>query len=116
MLWNTSAIGERLRTTVYTEPALFPAMPWLGGAPPAAPRVSSTIVEAVEVAPGDSVVVAWWMVQTLGIDGRWRMTLKPGTDKRIALNALGDLGGRRIAVTAVDRAGQLSSPVVLDVP
>lgn len=116
LLWNTAAIGERLRTTVYSEPALVPAMPWLAGKAPAPPRVSSSIVEAVDVSPGDSVVVAWWMVQSLGTDGRWRMTLKPGTDKRIALNALGDLGGRRIAVTAVDRVGQLSNPVVLDVP
>jgi hypothetical protein len=54
------------------------------------------------------------MVQTLGTDGRWRMTLRRGTDRRIALNALGDLGGRRIAVTALDRAGQASGYTLFD--
>ncbi len=112
LLWNGSAIGERMRTSVYSEPALFPATPWLGGPPPAPPTVTSVITEAIEVAAGDATPIAWWMVQSLGTDGRWRMTLLPGTLRRIALNALGDLGGRRIAVTAVDRVGQ-ASPVTL---
>ena len=116
LLWNSSAIGEALRTSVYSEPALWPATPWLGGAPPAAPRVTQTILEGLDVVPGDPTTVAWWMVQTLGTDGRWRMTLKPGTDRRIALNAIGDLGGRRVAITAVDRAGQTSATTVVDLP
>jgi uncharacterized lipoprotein YddW (UPF0748 family) len=115
LLWNNTAIGERLRTTVYSEPALWPATPWLGSRPPAPPRVAQTIVEGIDVAPGDSIHVAWWMVQALGTDGRWRTTIKHGTDRRIALNALGDLGGRRVAITAVDRAGQISDATVVAV-
>lgn len=115
LTWNSSAIGEALRTGVYSEAALWPATPWLGAAPPAAPRVSRIMVEALEVAPGDAVQVAWWMVQTLGTDGRWRLSIKRGADRRIALNSLGDLGGRRIAITAVDRAGQTSQPTVVDI-
>jgi uncharacterized lipoprotein YddW (UPF0748 family) len=114
VLARNHAIGESLRTGVYAEPALFPATPWLGASPPAAPRVTQTILEALEVAPGDPTTIAWWMVQTLGTDGRWRMTLRRGTDRRIALNALGDLGGRRIAVTAIDRAGQASGYTLFD--
>jgi uncharacterized lipoprotein YddW (UPF0748 family) len=116
LLWNYSSIGERLRTSVYSESALWPATPWLGGSPPAAPVVTRTILEGLDVAPGDSTHVAWWMVQSLGLDGRWRMTIKRGSDRRIALNAIGDLGGRRVAITAVDRAGQTSSATILDVP
>jgi uncharacterized lipoprotein YddW (UPF0748 family) len=116
LTWNSSAIGERLRTSVYAETALFPETPWLGGAKPAAPTLTANIVEAIDVTPGDSTPIAWWLVQTLGTDGRWRTTIKPGTDKRIAFNALGDLGGRRVAVTAVDRAGQLSGASLFDLP
>jgi uncharacterized lipoprotein YddW (UPF0748 family) len=115
MLWRSNSIGESLRTSVYAEPALFPATPWLGSAPPAAPIVLRALGEAVEVVPGDSIRVAWWMVQSLGTDGRWRMTLKRGTDRRIALNAIGDTGGRRIAITAVDRVGQISSATVVNI-
>jgi uncharacterized lipoprotein YddW (UPF0748 family) len=115
LLWSYSSIGEALRTGVYSEPALWPATPWLGGARPAAPKVATNLVEAIDVAPGDdSIHVAWWVLQSLGTDGRWRMTIKPGHERRIPLNSLGDLGGRRIAITAVDRAGQASSVTVVD--
>jgi uncharacterized lipoprotein YddW (UPF0748 family) len=116
LLQRNHAIGERLRTTVYAEPALFPATPWLGASPPATPSVIATTTETITVAPGDPTTIAWWMIQVLGTDGRWRMTLKPGNDRQIPLNSLGDLGGHRIAVTAVDRAGQTSEPTTIDLP
>jgi hypothetical protein len=55
-------------------------------------------------------------VQTLGTDGRWRATIKPGAQRRIALNSLADLGGRRVAITAVDRAGQTSVATIVELP
>ena len=106
MLKNSHAIGERLRTGVYSEPALFPAMPWLGAAKPEPPRITPIGVEAVQVAPGSAIPIAWWMVQTLGLDGRWRMTLRRGTERRIDFNTLGDIGGHRVAITAVDRVAR----------
>jgi hypothetical protein len=56
------------------------------------------------------------VLQTLGTDGRWRTSIKRGADRRIPLNSLADLGGRRVAVTAVDRAGQTSGVTLIDVP
>jgi uncharacterized lipoprotein YddW (UPF0748 family) len=114
MLMNGRAIGERLRTQSYAEPALVPPTPWLGGAPPGDPKVTSVKGTALDVAPGDNVPVAWWMIQTRMSDGRWRYTLRRATERHIDLATLGDLGGRRVAVTAVDRVGQLSGAVVLD--
>ena len=117
LLWAYNSIGEKLRTTVYSETALWPATPWLGGARPAAPRVGSNVVEAIDVAPGDdSVHVAWWVFQSLGTDGHWRTTIRPAHERRIALNSLGDLGGRRVSVIAVDRAGQTSGATIVEVP
>jgi uncharacterized lipoprotein YddW (UPF0748 family) len=114
MLMNGRAIGERLRTQSYTEPALVPATPWLGGAPPANPKVTPVNGTTLDLAPGDNVALAWWMIQTRTSDGRWRYALRRATERRIDLATLGDLGGRRIAVTAVDRVGQLSGAVVFD--
>jgi uncharacterized lipoprotein YddW (UPF0748 family) len=54
LLWNYNSIGENLRTTVYSEAALWPAMPWLGSSPPAAPRATNG-AESIYVAPGDSI-------------------------------------------------------------
>jgi uncharacterized lipoprotein YddW (UPF0748 family) len=116
LLWNYSAIGEALRTSVYSETALWPATPWLGGAPPSAPRVSAGL-ETVEIAPGDdSVHVAWWLLQSLGSDGRWRTTIKPAHERRVSLEVLGNIGGRQVSVTAVDRAGQVSGATVVELP
>jgi uncharacterized lipoprotein YddW (UPF0748 family) len=114
MLMNGRAIGERLRTQSYAEPALVPPTPWLGGAPPADPKVTPVKGTALDLAPGDNVPLAWWMIQTRMSDGRWRYTLRRATERHIDLATLGDLGGRRVAVTAVDRVGQLSGAVVLD--
>lgn len=114
ILLNGHAIGERLRTQAYAEPALVPAAPWLGGVPPADPKVTA-LRGSLQVAPGDNVPLAWWVIQTRMSDGRWRYWLRQSTERRIDLATLGDLGGRRIAITAVDRVGQLSRPVVLDV-
>jgi uncharacterized lipoprotein YddW (UPF0748 family) len=114
LLWNYSAIGEALRTSVYSETALWPATPWLGGAPPSAPGVAAGL-ETVDIVPGDdSVHVAWWLVQALGSDGRWRSTIKPAHERRISLDALGNIGGRRVSVIAVDRAGQVSNATVIE--
>jgi len=114
MLRNGQAIGDVVRRRSYGEPALVPAMPWLGGAPPAAPQVTLVSGTTLLVAPGDKVPIAWWMIQTRMSDGQWKYSLRRATARRIDLAALGDLGGRRIAVTAVDRVGQISRVVVLD--
>ena len=85
--WNSSAIGERMRTTVYAEPALFPAMPWLGGTPPSPPTVTSVITEAVEVAAGDATPVA--VVDDPVTRHRWSLAddaASGDTERRIAFN------------------------------
>ena len=54
------------------------------------------------------------MIQTRTSDGHWKYALRRATERHIDFATLGDLGGRRIAITAVDRVGQLSGAVVLD--
>jgi uncharacterized lipoprotein YddW (UPF0748 family) len=114
LLMNGSSIGERLRSQVYAAPALVPAAPWLGGAAPTVPKLATINSTLLQITPGDNLPLAWWVIQTKMSDGRWRYWLKRSTERRIDLRTLGDLGGGRIAVTAVDRVGQISQPNVID--
>jgi len=60
---NRKGLADALKAGPYAEPALVPATPWLGGAPPAAPEV----------------------MVTLASDGQWRITLSGTTTQRHAL-------------------------------
>jgi uncharacterized lipoprotein YddW (UPF0748 family) len=108
---GSTLLGEKLHETAYAEPALVPAFPWLGGNPPASPRVTAMagMRVAVSVAPGDSMRVAWWLVQTRNRDGQWTTAVHPGSLTWIAVEGDPD----RVAVTAIDRAGLASAPVIV---
>ena len=112
LLASGGALGERLRASEYATPALVPAMPWLSSAPPATPT-PSVIGTTLTIDATDSIPVAWWLVQTLAASGGWSTRLRPSADRRIALSSLGDAGGGRIAVTAIDRAGVASAPALV---
>jgi hypothetical protein len=129
---DTAAFGDELRAEVYREPALPPASPWLGDAIPAAPSVD-TLPMGVEqagssgdgaandpdaatafiAAPGDSVPVRWWLVQTLGADGHWRDRLLPATNRSLALTAADVAGANWIALTAISRTGVAGEPTIV---
>lgn len=112
------SLGDRLRRTVYAAPALVPASPWLGEAHPGAPLVAlagAGADVALAVAPGDSVPVAWWLVQRRDAEGRWTAALQPVEAARIQLREAGQVGATEIAVTAVNRAGE-TGPATLVSP
>jgi uncharacterized lipoprotein YddW (UPF0748 family) len=128
---DTAVFGDELRATVYAEPALPPASPWLGDAIPAAPDVEPGpsgvlqagapgdgapndrhVAAAFVATPGDTVPVRWWLVQTLGDDGRWQDRLVPSSGGALALGP--DLAGARwVAVTAISRTGMAGQPSVI---
>ncbi|MFI5228566.1 MAG: glycoside hydrolase family 10 protein [Gemmatimonadales bacterium] len=101
---------------MYREPALVPAFPWLGAAVPAAPLVAAAGTDgsaALSVAPGDSVHVRWWLIQTLGRDSTWTTTLRPADDRPLAASSLGPRDALQIAITAISPTGIASAPALL---
>jgi hypothetical protein len=128
---DTAVFGDELRAAVYGEPALPPASPWLGNASPAAPVLGAgpRVIEqtgstgeaapndepavAFTATPGDTVPVRWWLVQTLGSDGRWRERLLPSTGGALPLG-YGDVAGASwVAVTAISRTGVAGKATVV---
>ncbi len=107
-------LGDRLRDSLYVNFAIPPAMPGLGGARPALP-IPLVRGDSLLLSPGDTTPVAWWLVQTRGGDGAWTPALRIASDGQIPLSALGDIAGGRIAVTAIDRVGQASGVVVVEI-
>ena len=126
---DTATFGAVLRMTEYATPAVPPASPWLGDAAPAMPRLlvpgdatqqsvsgetaptvtSSTLVG---IAPGDTVPVRWWVVQTLGIDGRWNERVAAATTGAFSVMPSDVVGAQWIAVTAISRTGVASPPAL----
>ena len=97
----------------YTEPALIPACPWLGGERVACPKFE------VRGEDHSSVRVAWkadraqepalWVLQYQQ-SGKWVTKILPAEKRGLILpSILPDA----LALSAVDRAGNLSSPRVL---
>ena len=127
---DTATFGATLRAAAYPDAALPPSSPWLGAAVPAAPRL--TLLEDTVLAPsrgggasidgtpseprrvlsltaGDTVAIRWWLVQRLGVDGRWRSQLLPVAASRLPLGA-DETAGSWTAITAISRTGVASSP------
>ena len=126
---DTTTFGAELRTTEYATPALPPASPWLGDAAPGMPRLlvpSDSIPQSasgdgapmvtsstlVTIAPGDTVSVRWWVIQTLGIDGRWSERVAPAMSGAFSVAPSDVVGAEWIAVTAISRTGIASPPAL----
>jgi uncharacterized lipoprotein YddW (UPF0748 family) len=101
----------------YREKAIVPAFPWLDPRVPAAPKVSYVISKEAAatfaVAPGDSVRVRWWLIQTRGRDGAWATTLRPAGEGRLGAAAFGTNDPDEIAVTALSESGVASAPTIV---
>ena len=106
-----SALANALERTIYTEPALVPASPWLGRARPAKPTLAASYPEGP-----DRLQLSWrsvgpepvshWLLQTRAA-GRWKTEILPGNARGRAWH------GKMpevVAVSAVDRNGNLSPP------
>ena len=106
-------LGAALAREVYAEPAVVPPSPWLDAAPPPAPRVSverrGAGVEA-SFAPRPGETVRQWVVRTERA-GAWSWDVAPGDQRTLPVAA----GATRVAVSALDRAGNESPAAVVEV-
>lgn len=114
-----AALTERLRAELYAEPALVPVSPWLGKTAPPVPVATLSIDAAtrdhmlrLSPRPGGKTFV--WTVRAQFADAPWRSWVLPSSQTRLVLANAGAPGPVQVVVTAVDRLGNESRPLVLE--
>jgi uncharacterized lipoprotein YddW (UPF0748 family) len=114
--WNmksvmeSAALRKGLEKSSYPEPALIPAMPWMNVARPEAPTLNLSRISANQVSwtGGTNSPPKWWVVQARR-NNLWRTEIFPGQVRSATITSP-DVDA--VAVTAVNRAGELSPPAV----
>jgi hypothetical protein len=117
LLQNRGGIADALEKGPYAQPALIPASPWLDAKPPTKPVLQAE-------SKGGEVKLSWrtggsekafcWVVQTR-FGGQWKTDICPGTQTSGVLNQKFSTSPPEvIAVTAVDRCGNASVPIVVE--
>ena len=100
---------------LFASPALVPASPWLDKSRPDGPKLyivnhgsTGAATFTWEVAATNKVWL--WVVQTRK-DGQWKTEILPSSKASYTLNqTIAEI----VAVTAVDRCGNLSPPTVME--
>jgi uncharacterized lipoprotein YddW (UPF0748 family) len=108
-----SDLAGLLARTVYAEPALVPASPWLDKTTPPKPRVEARRASdgALDLSwkPGGSEGAWLWVLQARSA-GRWSTEILAGSQRSHTLR-----GVEQVALSAVDRSGNQSEAVVISV-
>ncbi len=116
LMLNRDDLAAKLMAGLYVEPALIPASPWLEAKPPESPAF--TVVTAgsggtFSWSPTGERKVNLWLLQTKA-RGRWFTEILPGDRlTRYYSGAGSDWLPEAAAISAVDRFGNVSQPVVL---
>jgi len=120
--WNASAlvddrggVSRLLAREAYGEAAVVPAMPWLRRAAVAPPRVAAELAEGRVRVRWQAADAATARYAVMGRTGRsWRLLrVAPASAGGVELAARDGGLPQAVAVRALDRFGNLSSPVVL---
>jgi uncharacterized lipoprotein YddW (UPF0748 family) len=117
LMQNADGLADRLLKEVYTEPALVPASPWLGGEAPSKPvlSVDPPADGAIQVAwyGNDSDHVWQWALQWR-IGGVWHTQILSASELSTRFPTTPGARPDAIAVSSVDRYGNQSIPAVVD--
>lgn len=108
LMQNRGGVSTQLANTVYSEPALVPASPWLGRSAPSRPSLSLKAGRTVDWGNPPRNVGAW-LVQWQ-TDAGWKTQVVGPTQSGVAWRP----GASRAVVRAVSRTGILSDMAVLN--
>ena len=114
---NRAGVSDQLATTRYATPALIPTSPWIDAEPPAPPAVTVARLPrglrvSLAMAPGKPA--ARFAIWTRS-GGTWQFLVVPATAPTVDLGA-DPPAVDRIVASAVDRLGNESARVSIEVP
>jgi uncharacterized lipoprotein YddW (UPF0748 family) len=104
------ALSTLFSGDVYAAPGLVPPSPWLADSAPASPRVvarRSALGWELSVTPSAADNTRLWTVRWRGSDG-WQSLIVPASRRTVSIRH-----ASAAVVTAIDRAGLESPPVIL---
>jgi uncharacterized lipoprotein YddW (UPF0748 family) len=116
LLRDAGGLFGALRSSLYGEPALVPASPWLAAAHAPRPTITAQPDPGLHAtalqfgAPG--ATPARWIVHARW-DGDWETLLLPGSVREVHIDWRAGRGPDLIAVRLIDRAGVESDPALL---
>jgi uncharacterized lipoprotein YddW (UPF0748 family) len=105
----SSVLSTVLASDVYADRALVPPSPWLADSAPPQPRVTakrSSMRWELSLTPAEKSVIRLWTVRWRDDEG-WQAMVVPATQRSVTLT-----GAKSAVVTAIDRAGMESAPVI----
>jgi hypothetical protein len=110
-LMRNPAFDETLKRGLYAQPALIPASPWLGDAHLKRPKLAATHSSPVSFhwSAGELDKPALWLVQKRA-HGEWTTEILPATKTTLTCTGTPP---EALAVSAVDRNGNLGAPTTL---
>jgi uncharacterized lipoprotein YddW (UPF0748 family) len=112
---NRRGVADLLARQVYAQPALTPAYPWLDKQSPGSPQISANVSSTgglkVNCRPTGSEPIGWWLIQAR-TGGLWTTTILKGTQSETMFTF--PTRPEAIAVSAIDRCGNLSAAVVME--
>jgi uncharacterized lipoprotein YddW (UPF0748 family) len=109
LVQNLGGMATALASSVYALPATVPSSPWLEQGLPGKPVFSVEENGQAKWTPTgmmNGVSVWLWQVRT---GGQWQTRILPGETRGMQLTGMPDV----LALTAIDRCGMASPPVVL---
>ena len=118
---DPDGVATRLGTSVYREPALVPATPWLDPSVPTAPAPLATRESdgsmRIELRSGDGKAPWLWTVQYRDANGAWRTQILPGAQRIFSVrDQVGTAQADPAWVSAVNRVGTQSEVVRVSLP
>ncbi|MEO7823564.1 MAG: hypothetical protein ABIS15_08145, partial [Gemmatimonadaceae bacterium] len=117
---GTTGLPERLASGPYARRALVPASPWLDSIPPSMPVVRSgrdagTGAVTLNLQPQGAEPTWLWVIRSRA-GSQWTTDIVPGFTRAYAFpRTLGPSSLDAVVVTAVDRTGNESAPVIVGV-
>ncbi len=119
VFWNMKSLmrnpsfDETLVREVYQQPALVPPAPWLSRSRPGKPKLTADLQPGggslkISWTPSEQGKAALWVLQTKAA-GRWSTEIIPGSQMSDVVKGPSP---EAVAITAVDRNGMTSPPMV----